>query len=846
MPPKLIGLSLEKPVPEFVPAACMYDKETVLTKNGELLQTVKITGFTHESIGSEHLDLRATIREAVREAVTSDKFSLWIHTIRRKCNLDPGGECVGYFASSLSGAWKETNAWDAKYVNEVYVTVLCEGKEAGVANIRSMLRSLYFNSYYKMHEKHLQDSVDGLHRVTNKMLEVLSRFGARKLGIYKRDGVYYSDYLQFFGKIMNLADRRYLVDMTDMAEQLASHKLAFGYNSFEVLGESGKHFGAAFSFKEYHEMSLECLDEVLQMPVQFIVTQTLDFVNSKQAMEEFEEQYLILQNSGSQRLMELSGLKDVVESDRRTETDFGEGQITLTLINDDVKALEEEVKDLEEVFRDLGLVAPRMDVGLEDVYWSQLPGNFAFIAHKKKINAAKIGGLASLFNFPAGRRFDNRWGPAMTIFHTAKGTPYFFNYHDGDNGHTSIIGPKGMGKTALMNFMLSESRKVEPRLFFFDPDGQSKVFVKALGGTYRPLCATEGEAKETNGPADDGSYLYDPFVMATQEDERFLVNWLYAMMIYDPEEFGEKDEAPKYRASFDEQKEEDKPIETIKEPDTELLTRVVRQVVAMKQEGRNLTSVFSLLPAEYAACIRPFLPGKKYGYLFSSQAPYRLFEGAVHGFGMQRALMNPRSIVPITYMLLYEIEKSLDGSPAIIVLDEAWSLVNNRFFGLPSRRSDADVDHHGESPPTRLEAWLDRMTEKNAVVVVATENVRNACRTSMTDKIVAKIATRIFLPNRHADDYSISYHETWMLSDTEFEMLSAMSVNKREFMIKQGKDAIVCRLDLSDMEQLPALSASAKYVEVMEEAMRKKGPRPEDWLPEYYKESVYVGRLKRD
>ena len=47
--------SYEKHDSNFIPFAGYYNKNTILTKNGELLQVLKITGFNHENISSETL-----------------------------------------------------------------------------------------------------------------------------------------------------------------------------------------------------------------------------------------------------------------------------------------------------------------------------------------------------------------------------------------------------------------------------------------------------------------------------------------------------------------------------------------------------------------------------------------------------------------------------------------------------------------------------------------------------------------------------------------------------------------------------------------------------------------------
>ncbi len=66
---------------DFIPIACHYDKNTLLTKNGELLQILQINGINSERISKQLSNLRGVVRSAIRNNVEGDKLAFWIHTI---------------------------------------------------------------------------------------------------------------------------------------------------------------------------------------------------------------------------------------------------------------------------------------------------------------------------------------------------------------------------------------------------------------------------------------------------------------------------------------------------------------------------------------------------------------------------------------------------------------------------------------------------------------------------------------------------------------------------------------------------------------------------------------------
>ena len=71
------------------------------------------------------------------------------------------------------------------------------------------------------------------------------------------------------------------------------------------------------------------------------------------------------------------------------------------------------------------------------------------------------------------------------MLETTSATPYFFNFHEGDLGHFTIIGPSGSGKTVVLNFLAAQAQKFAPRTIFFDKDRGAEIFLRAPAGAIR-------------------------------------------------------------------------------------------------------------------------------------------------------------------------------------------------------------------------------------------------------------------------------------------------------------------------------------------------------------------------
>jgi type IV secretion system protein VirB4 len=67
--------------------------------------------------------------------------------------------------------------------------------------------------------------------------------------------------------------------------------------------------------------------------------------------------------------------------------------------------------------------------------------------------------------------------------------------------------------------------------------------------------------------------------------------------------------------------------------------------------------------------------------------------------------LDDKAVLPVLFHLFRRIERRLDGSPTLIVLDEAWAYLAHELF------------------ERRIGDWLRTMRRKNAVVVMATQQL---------------------------------------------------------------------------------------------------------------------------
>ena len=124
------------------------------------------------------------------------------------------------------------------------------------------------------------------------------------------------------------------------------------------------------------------------------------------------------------------------------------------------------------------------------------------------------------------------------------------------------------------------------------------------------------------------------------------------------------------------------------------------------------------------------------------------------------------------------------------------------------------------------------MRKLNALVVFATQSVEDAANSDISDTLIQQTATQIFLPNLKAAE---TYKTVFMLSEREYQIIKTTDPSSRFFLVKQGNDSVVSRIDLKGMDNvINVLSGRADTVILLDEIVEELGSRPEDWLPVFF------------
>jgi type IV secretion system protein VirB4 len=778
----------------FLHYSTHYDSTTVVLKNGYMMKTVKMNGFSFETADDEDVDIRKEMRNQFVRGLP-EKIKLYSHTIRRKQEAftsDFGAKRTGnLFSDYANRIVKSKLASSDNYSNELYLTVLIKAETKAKKFVDLLFD--FFGKKKKDDESkaavELKETVNELEEIINRLLVGFRDYSPRVLSLYKNQyGILCSEVLEFLGLIGNFELQQMAITENSLSKQIFKNRLYFKRKHIEMLTNTGKKYAGIISLKEYNQQTdAGFFDAFLQLPCEMIITQSYQTSNRQGAIGKMQLQQDRMIQAGDKAISQVYEITRALDDAMSGRIGFGKHHMTVMCIDKTLKSLENSISMAEVEMMNTGVYTVREKWNMEPSYWAQFPGNFDYSVRQATINSKNFAGMASFHNYPTGKKFGNHWGEAVTVLNTTSKTPLYFNFHVRDIGHTMIVGPTGAGKTVLMNFLCCQAMKYNPKMFFFDKDRGAEIFLRAIGGRYTII-----EAKSSAG--------FNPLQMEdTHQNRTFLIEWLRQL------------------ASAIDKK--------ITPDDIALISSAVDGNFKLKKEDRKLSNIAPFFgmntPGSLASRMTMWYGKGSHGTLFDNdEDKLNLSEARIYGFEMGPLLKDPISLGPVLMYLFHRINLSLNGEPTMIILDEAWALIDNDTFA-----------------PT-IKDWLKVLRKLNAMVVFATQSVEDIGKSQISDTLVQQTATQIFLPNLKA---TAIYKTIFMLSKREFSLIKTTDPSSRYFLVKQGINAVIAKLDLKGMDDvINVLSGRAETVLMLEEIRKKVGENPRDWLPLFYEKVKHV------
>lgn len=756
-----------------------HASDSLLTlRDGGMALTLHIAGFPFETADTDELNYRKSVRETVLRGVASSRLALYHHIVRRQVDPAVDGRFGTPFARGLDNAWRKRLSGRRLFANDLFLTLVRRP-----ALTDSGLSTLFGKNAQADAANRARDRRD-LEAARDNLLAALQPYGARTLSLYDANGKTYSEPLEFLACLFNGEMRPILPDHPAIARDIPWRRVSFGENTLELSAaeDCPRTFAAMISIKDYPpHTSPGQLDALLRLPNELTISQSFAYVDRQTALNRMNLTLRRMRAADDEALSlrrDLVAAKDDVAAGRAA---FAEHHMTVMVKAEDQHALDEAVAEAQAALTEIGVLGVREDVAMEPAFWAQFPGNFGYIPRKALVSSSNFAGLASLHNHPLGRADGNHWGPAVTVLETTAASPYYFSFHKGDLGNFLIIGPSGSGKTVVLNFLLAQAQKFDPRLVFFDKDRGAEIFIRAMNGRYdvlRPGVRTG----------------FNPLQLPdTPTNRRFLQQWTAKLLSAHGELLSADDMAvisDAVSANFDQAQH----------------LRRLRYFRELFVGARRPTA------GDLAARLSAWVGDGDRAWIFDNEADHLDLEAKTVGFDMTQLLDDPVTRTPVMLYLFHRVEERLDGNPSIIVVDEGWKALDDEVF------------------VARIRDWEKTIRKRNGIVGFATQSAGDALESRIASAIIEQSATQIFMPNPKAQERE--YRQGFGLTRHEFDLIRTLPDTSRTFLVKHGTDSVVARLNLNGHEELlTVLSGRERTVRDLDDLRAEVGDDPAAWLP---------------
>jgi type IV secretion system protein VirB4 len=767
----------ERLVSAVIPVEGHLTEGIVKTRGGALVAAFELAGTAFEAKTLEQRDLYKEQLNVALRNIATPRLALWSCLIRRREHVDLSVTYPNAFAQQVADGYAALQRRRNLYRNRlllflVYRTTALRSETALSKKVdKRLVRDL------------LLSGIDALEGIAVKLGASLRDYGPRRLGIYRHQGAgiegrvgnRFSQIGEAYSLLLNHTGARVPVGPFDMAEAIATSRLLYGHEAFEIRQPAKSVYGAALAIKEYPERTYpEMFRSIMDLPFDFNWVQSFAFVEKETARKMFVQQRNRLLSAGDEAATQIAALDDALDELVSNRFAVGEHNATLVVYSDDLPEMSANLSKAQAALSDPGCVVVREDMALEGQVFSTLPGNTKYRARTAPgITSLNFAAMSPFFDFPVGRRDGHHWGEALTLLRSTVDTPVWFSSHVDDVGHMSVLGMTGAGKTALLAFLLAQMQRFKARHVILDKDQGLKIAVLALGGQYRSL--------KTGDP------IANPFALPYSARH---ANYLHDLI--------------KLLARGTWSAKASKEVE-----------EAIRAVYSLKRENRRLSSLLSFLDTTelegVAERLHPWVGDGRYAWAFDNQDD-TLDMGRLTGFDVTEFLEQPELRTPITSYLLYRIEPLIDGSPFALWIDEFWRLLDDAHF------EDFVRDK------------LKTIRKKNGIVVTSTQSPSDALKSNIAAALLEQTPTKIFLPNEFADE--ADYRDGFKLTDAEWRMFRPLTKSMRTFLVKQTEISALVDFDLAGMdEEMAVLSGTEKNIRIVETIEAENGGTlPPDWL----------------
>lgn len=387
----------------------------------------------------------------------------------------------------------------------------------------------------------------------------------------------------------------------------------------------------------------------------------------------------------------------------------------VVLMHEDRNFLAEQARYVKRELERKGFAARIETVNALEAWLGSLPGQTYPNVRRPLVHTLNLADLLPLASVWPGLRenpcdlYPSGSAPLMHTV-TTGATPFRLNLHVGDVGHTLIFGPTGGGKSTLLAILQAQFRRYRSRRRRDGSSVPATVTAFDKGRSLYALCKATGGVHYDIGNDEADTPALTPLVDIDSDSEALWAEeWIAACY-----------ELQANKAPTPQQKAE--------------IHRAMNLLREAPREFRSLTDyVTTVQDADVRDALTHYTISGSMGHLLDGREDgLKACDYTVYEID-DLMKMGDSNAIPVLLYLFRRFERSLNGQPAMLSLDEAWVMLGHPVFR------------------EKLREWLKELRKKNCLVIMATQSLSDAVKSGLLDVLLEQCPTKILLPNKEAD-----------------------------------------------------------------------------------------------
>jgi type IV secretion system protein VirB4 len=402
-------------------------------------------------------------------------------------------------------------------------------------------------------------------------------------------------------------------------------------------------------------------------------------------------------------------------------------------LDEDPERVDRSAALIRKTIQNLGFSCRVETVNAVEAWRGSLPGDGYRNVRRVLLHTLNLADMLPITSVWAGQRENPSRlmppsSPPVLYAATTGATPFRFNLHVSDVGHTFVVGPSGAGKSTLLGLIAAQwFRYPKAQVFAFDKGYSLEVLTRAAGGDFYDIGGDRGHLAFC--PLED---------IDAETDVAWAVGWIEALCVMQGLPI-----TPKERNAITEA------VRLLRNSPSRTLTDLSANVQDMRVREA----------LEYYTLAGPM------GHLLDAQEDM-LGSGRFLTLETEQLMnLGDKAVVAVLLYLFHRIEKRLDGSPTLVPLDEAWVYLRHDLFR------------------ERLREWLKTLRKLNGVVLLSTQSLSDIFNSPIRDVVLESCPTKILLPNAEANNpASREFYDRIGLNERELEIIQT-SLPKRQYYV---------------------------------------------------------------